>query len=383
MIRDKQQIGILVWHWGRRGAGPKISLDFVNALHAHPSFRVHYSVSRDAHIYSEFPAADVPHMDVRTLGSIWRTIWSVAVLPWQALRLVYFIKKHGIAVVLSPMWDVWHIPLAPVVRAVVGLHVLCIHDARPHAGEDHVSPLFRFIWRDARSADLVVCFSRFVRDDVAEELQLDEKRSIAVPLGPSGFGSAIPRPRSAPRTAPRLLCFGRGYRYKGMDLAIEAMSFISESFPTAELVIVGGGEMAKYAGMAQRRPRVTVRAGYLPEEEVAGLFDAADVVLAPYREASQSAIVTTAQTMGVPVVCTPVGGLPEQVMDGETGIVATDVSSQALALATIRLLSDHTLYARCACEGQRSILQERSWERSVEALLEALLPIMPGRPTCG
>lgn len=368
MSIDERQVNILLWHWGRRGAGPKIGLDFLQALHAHPGFRVHYSVSRDAHIYAQFGAVGVPHLDAHTLGSAWRTLRSIAMLPWRAWALFRFIRRHGISVVLSPMWDIWHIALSPIVRASGASHVLCIHDARPHLGEGRVSPLFRFIWRDARSADLVAFFSEFVRREVSRQLGLQAERTLVLPLGPSHFGASIPRPRVAPANPPRILCFGRAYEYKGIDLCIEAMPLVTQAVPEAELLVVGGGDMAPHVAAARRYPQVTVRAGYFPEEKVAEIFAESDVVLSCYREASQSAIVTTAQTMGVPVVCTPVGGLPEQVEDGVTGVISSAVSAEAIAASIIRLLKNLDLYARCAREGQRSILQERSWERSVETL---------------
>jgi glycosyltransferase involved in cell wall biosynthesis len=68
------------------------------------------------------------------------------------------------------------------------------------------------------------------------------------------------------------------------------------------------------------------------------------VMVLPHVEASQSGVAATAFGAGLPVVCTPVGGLPEQVLDGVTGLVARRADGPALADAILRLARDPQLY---------------------------------------
>jgi hypothetical protein len=78
--------------------------------------------------------------------------------------------------------------------------------------------------------------------------------------------------------------------------------------------------------------------GYVPNEEVEGLFAAADVLALPYRSATQSGVVPLAATFGVPVVATSAGGIPEAI--GERGVIVPPNDSPALADGLVRALSD-------------------------------------------
>jgi len=75
---------------------------------------------------------------------------------------------------------------------------------------------------------------------------------------------------------------------------------------------------------------VTVREGFLDMPEVARLFAAADTVALPYQAASQSGVLLLAYGFRRPVIVYPVGGLPEAVIDGETGWICARADVDAL-----------------------------------------------------
>jgi glycosyltransferase involved in cell wall biosynthesis len=68
----------------------------------------------------------------------------------------------------------------------------------------------------------------------------------------------------------------------------------------------------------------------------------------PYDEASQSGVAASAYAAGCPVVPTPIGGLVEQVTPNQTGIVARDMSAEALADAVLEFVENPDLLNRCA-----------------------------------
>jgi glycosyltransferase involved in cell wall biosynthesis len=72
---------------------------------------------------------------------------------------------------------------------------------------------------------------------------------------------------------------------------------------------------------------------YVPNEKVPIYFSAADVVVLPYIDVTQSGVVQLAFGFGVPVITTRVGGLPEVVVNGETGLLVTPCDSRLLAEA--------------------------------------------------
>ena len=93
--------------------------------------------------------------------------------------------------------------------------------------------------------------------------------------------------------------------------------------------------------------------GRVSDQRVTELFRWADVIVLPYIEASQSGVLQLAMAFAVPPVVTRVGGLPEVVADGWSGLVVEPRDEAALANAISRLLSDTNLRERII-HGQRS-----------------------------
>lgn len=132
------------------------------------------------------------------------------------------------------------------------------------------------------------------------------------------------------------LFFGYVRHYKGLDTLLTAWRTVRERRPNATLVVAGEAyeDTAPYVALANAaggEPAVRMRLRYAPDDEVEALFKAADVVVLPYRSATQSGVTHVAYALGVPVIITDVGGLAETVHHGETGLVAPPEDPGALA----------------------------------------------------
>jgi glycosyltransferase involved in cell wall biosynthesis len=132
------------------------------------------------------------------------------------------------------------------------------------------------------------------------------------------------------------LVFGQLRADKGLGDVVQAL----QRLPTLHLLIGGHDDGALTAVSPQLQSaelagRVTVREGFLEMSEAAQLFAATDTVVLPYRLASQSGVLLLAYGFHRPVVVYPVGGLPEAVIDGETGWICqrADVDALVDALA--------------------------------------------------
>ncbi|MCX8038815.1 MAG: glycosyltransferase [Candidatus Sumerlaeia bacterium] len=146
-------------------------------------------------------------------------------------------------------------------------------------------------------------------------------------------------------TARVCLMFGLVRRYKGVDIAIEAMARLRDQ-PDLRLIVAGEfyeprepyQQQIECLGLAGK---VLLHDRYIPNEEVATYFRAADVMLAPYREASHSGAVQTARGFHLPIIATRVGGMPDLVQDGETGLLVPPESPEALAAAIVRYFQEN------------------------------------------
>ncbi|MCX8107056.1 MAG: glycosyltransferase [Ignavibacterium album] len=123
-----------------------------------------------------------------------------------------------------------------------------------------------------------------------------------------------------------LLFFGYVRRYKGLDILIEAISLIIPEMKNLKLIIAGEfyEDQKYYEELIDKynlRENVLSYNQYIPNEQVKDFFLISDVVVLPYRSATQSGILNLAYGFRKPVIVTKVGGLSEFVINEETGIV--------------------------------------------------------------
>ncbi|MDR3218410.1 MAG: glycosyltransferase [Dysgonamonadaceae bacterium] len=120
-----------------------------------------------------------------------------------------------------------------------------------------------------------------------------------------------------------LLFFGLIRDYKGLDLLIDAMSLLDDSY---QLIIAGEcyGDFKKYQQQIDASPagtRIKTMNRYIDDNEVPILFSASDLLVTPYRSATQSGVIPIAYHFEVPVLATDVGGLKETIEKAGTGLV--------------------------------------------------------------
>ena len=151
-------------------------------------------------------------------------------------------------------------------------------------------------------------------------------------------------PAPLPFAPPTLLCLGRVVDDKGFDLAIRALAEIRRRVPAARLVVAGDGPartaLAHEAATLGLADAVEFT-GWVRPDEVPSLLNRATVVLVPSRwQEAFGLVALQAAQMARPVVATDVGGLPEVVLDGSTGLIVPPESPAAIAEAVSALLED-------------------------------------------
>lgn len=169
-----------------------------------------------------------------------------------------------------------------------------------------------------------------------------------------------------------VLFFGFIKPYKGVVHLIDAADALHREFGDGVQVLIVGdiyGERQPYLDRIASSPGrdiITLVEGFVPDETVEDYFLAADLVVLPYVSATQSGIVQIAYHYDRPVVTTNVGGLPEVVIDGETGFLVPPGDPGALAAAITRFFRENkaTEFAGAVAREKRKY----SWEAMVEAI---------------
>ena len=133
-----------------------------------------------------------------------------------------------------------------------------------------------------------------------------------------------------------ILFFGIIRKYKGLDVLIESVPLLKERLNDFHVLVVGEcyENIDKYKLLIQKHDIedfVTIIDRYVPDNEVSKYFSASDVVVLPYKTASQSGIIQIAYNFDVPIITTNVGGLGEYIDDGSTGFLIDSSNPQQLS----------------------------------------------------
>lgn len=177
-------------------------------------------------------------------------------------------------------------------------------------------------------------------------------------------------PAPLPTQSQRLLCIGRLSKEKGFDLALTAFACIVNRLPDLRLVIAGDGpERRRLENQAvEMGLKDTIQfLGWVAPENVPGLINTATVVVMPSRAESLPMVALQAAQMARPVAGTRVGGLPEVVIDHETGFLVDKENPEALANAIAFLLDHPERATRMGQAARDRVQRDFDWERHVNA----------------
>lgn len=354
------RLKILLWHWGRRGAGPRYTLELARALARHPDADVYLSVSRDSELIEEFRALKMPMQEIKTYTSLFSALVMTLNILSTRRKFSRYLRENNINVVNSTMSHLWSRFVKSAVRNSGAILLNTVHDAVLHPGEN--GGVKSWFYQPLNGADGYIALTHYVGQQLSAAHRIAPEKITVIPLGPLS-DPAVAATAPAIRRGPlRLLFFGRILPYKGLRRLIEAYALLRAGGLPVSLQITGSGDMSDVMAAVKALPDITVNNRWVPESKMGRIFSQADVIVLPYIESSQSGIIATAFAAGVPAIGTPVGGLPEQITHGVNGVVAADTSPQALAAAIRMLAHDGALLARLREGALRTAQQQFSWD---------------------
>jgi colanic acid/amylovoran biosynthesis glycosyltransferase len=209
-----------------------------------------------------------------------------------------------------------------------------------------------------REATLMIVVSQFLRGRLLERGCPDEKIVVLY----RGVDTDLFRPNPDIAREPIVLFVGRLIAVKGVKHLIAAMQSVQSQIPGAELVILGKGNHQRRLERQAKELGVRVRfLGVVPPDEVRRWMNRARLLCQPSITAPNGTMETLsnacleAQAMGLPVVGSNYGGIRESVAHDETGLLAPEGDSAALASHIQRLLTDDVLWNRMSAAGVRRI----------------------------
>ena len=323
---------VFVWQWGKRGAGPRIAVDLANGLAALPRTSVQLSLSDQAEIlHSHHAPANV--LTFRTYRSAFGLFCKFLQAPVIITRLFMAILSNRPDIAICAMPGPLDVLMAHALRRAGVPVITIIHDARAHPGDGY--PLQMFLQRILiRQSSSLVTFSQHVAKTLSGDASCQGKRILSLSHPP--FIGTNAAPPFSHQGKPKLLMFGRLLPYKGLDLLAAALPQVDIPI---ECRVIGQGPDSPELAELQKINGVQVENRWVPENELSQLIGWADVLLLPYREASQSGVGAMAAAGGRYIVATNVGGLTEQFADNSQAVLC-EPEPAAIAEAITSLLKN-------------------------------------------
>lgn len=224
--------------------------------------------------------------------------------------------------------------------------VQIVHDPFPHSGEGNKrASLTR--WISYKLSRQFVIFNESQRKEFVAKNHLNEKYVHVNRLGTYDYLNFFRKNSQNQFDNRKILFWGRISPYKGIEYLLEAMDIIHRQIPEAELTIAGGGKLYFDFSPYKDKAYIKLINRYISIEELGELLSAASIVVCPYIDATQSGVVMSAFTYSVPVIATNVGGLPEMVENGRTGVLVPPKDAKALADGIMQFLTSDEKLAAC------------------------------------
>jgi alpha-maltose-1-phosphate synthase len=219
-----------------------------------------------------------------------------------------------------------------------------------------------------RNAAVVFATSEWAQRAVVDDYGCDPERVVSV-----GAGSNLVAEVAGKGYSPPVALFvGNKYELKGVPTLLRAWELVRRELPQARLRVVGLDSRGEVPGV-EWLGWVTDRA--VLEREYAQ----ASVFVLPSRFEAFATALLEAMGSGLPCVATAVGGSPEIVTEGETGLLVPPDDAEALAAALSQLLSDPTRAERLGRAGHARVLERLNWR----AVAERMAPYLGAASSSG
>lgn len=358
----KTPVKVMVWQWGRIGAGPRFAVLLADALRGQDGVESMLSLSSYADVLAGSDPPDCA-LPVTTYRGHAGFVVRVLAAPWLIVRLATRLRALRPDLAVCAMPGPMDMIMVRALRCVGVPSLVIVHDADAHPGDGlpFLMGLQRWL---CRSADAVGALTGHVWDRLAAQGLSGRAGRPLVRLfhPPMPFqrvdGDWTPRRPDEPL---RLLFFGRLLPYKGIDLLLDTLDTLG---PRADMTVrvVGSGPETLELQRLRDHPGVTVDNRWVPEVELGGILGWADALVLPYREASQSGVAAAGLAAGCAIVATDVGGLREQLAD-QPNVTLCPPDARAIAAALDHLARHRPVRA------SQGVDAEAAWRDMAASLL--------------
>lgn len=320
----------------------------------------------------------------------------------HAKSVYYTVKeikdKHGVDVILVPIWDVEGLAilkhkLAPTILSLMSPLKKVVETQWFGVDEPSYEITYDFERYCVLHADAVMPISNNIKQTIGDLYDINWKKVEAhvpvqmIPLGVNDqfVDEGVKSNRNDNNV--KLLYVGRFERRKGIDLLLEALPNLMSKYENLKVDLIGDKTLVDENGVSYFSEfeakykkeswfkRINAP-GFVSEEELAASYKDCDIFVAPSRYESFGQIYIEAMASGKPVIGTDVGGIPEVVEDGVNGLLIENENANDLGQKLEKLIVDKDLRDKMGEESRRIIKEKFSakvWGDSFLALVKDIV----------
>ena len=297
--------------------------------------------------------------------------------PFNWIKIGREIKKEAPDLLVIKHWMPFFAPIYGTIARIVRKNgktkiVVISHNIIPHEKKPGDKILTKYFFN---SVDYFISLSKSVQNDLLSLYPEAKEKLLFHPVY-SNFGKPvskeIAREKLNLNDGKVLLFFGFIRDYKGLDVLLKAVALIKDKM---DITLMVAGE---FYSSEEETISLTNELGlksivkyyndFIPQGDVKYYFSACDVVVLPYKSATQSGIVQIANNFDKPMISTNVGGLPEVIADGKTGYLVEKENPEELAEAILKYYNENKEAE--FVENIKNEADKYSWSEFVKGMME-------------
>ena len=222
-------------------------------------------------------------------------------------------------------------------------------------------------------SDALIAVSKYTKKELTEFYDVDEEKIHVIYNGvdvqkfkPNRDKAGLRRELGLDEKQKIILYVGRLYQRKGLTTLLQSIPKVIQNFRNVKIVISGEGFKQNEEKLTRLAEKLNIEnsvsfVGYFPDEKLPDLYAASDIFVLPALYENFPFAILEAQSTGLPVISTKVGGIPELVTDSKNGLLVDPANSEQLTEGIMTLLQNPEFAEELGKRGRRLVEEKFSW----------------------